>query len=384
MANNTAYGLAASVWTENVNLALDIAPKLKAGVVWVNSTNLFDAAAGFGGYRESGFGREGGKEGMYEYLMPCWERLAKPTEEVSSELSIGPAAESMLRRRPSEPDIDRSPKLYIGGKQVRPDSGYSFAVKDGAGKYLGEVGLGNRKDIRNAVEAAHKAGGWSRATAHLRAQILYYLAENLAVRAAEFRNQLTRSAGHSRELAEREVSRSIERLFYYGAWADKYEGQVHAVPFRNVTLAMPEPWGVLGIVCPPEQPLLSFISLVAPALAVGNRVVVVPSSRYPLISTDFYQVLDTSDVPAGVLNLVTGDPNELGRVLAQHDDVGAIWCFGSKALSATIEKESSGNLKPTWVSFGKTRDWFDDQQAHGKEYLRHATQIKNIWVPYGE
>jgi aldehyde dehydrogenase (NAD+) len=252
------------------------------------------------------------------------------------------------------------------------------------GKYRGEVGLGNRKDIRNAVEAAHKADSWSRATAHFRAQILYYLAENLGTREEEFAYQLTLGSGHSRELAEREVNRSIERLFYYAAWADKYEGQVHAVPFRNVTLAMPEPWGVLGIVCPPEHPLLSFISLVAPALAVGNRSVVVPSWRYPLIATDFYQVLDTSDVPAGALNLVTGDPNELGRVLAQHDNVSAVWCVGSKVLSTTIEKESCGNLKSTWVNFGKARDWFDDQQAQGREYLRHATQIKNIWVPYGE
>jgi aldehyde dehydrogenase (NAD+) len=392
LANNTVYGLAASVWTENVNLALDVAPRLKAGVVWVNSTNQFDAASGFGGYRESGFGREGGKEGMYEYLVPGWERTnaaiaenAEARPDIAGrevELVRGPLTESPYESL--EPGIDRSPKLYIGGKQVRPDSGYSFAVKDGSGKYCGEVGLGNRKDIRNAVEAANKATSWSRATAHLRAQILYYLAENLATRAGEFEERLVVSPGHSRELAEREVGKAIERLFYYAAWADKYDGQVHPVPFRNVTLAMSEPWGVLGIVCPPEQPLLSFISLVAPAFALGNRLIVIPSSRYPLVATDFYQVLDTSDVPSGVINLVTGDANELGRVLAQHDDVAALWCLGSKALSEQIERDSSGNLKSTWVNFGKARDWFDDRQAQGGEYLRRATQIKNIWVPYGE
>ena len=394
LANNTVYGLAASVWTENVNLALDVAPKLKAGVVWVNSTNVFDAASGFGGYRESGFGREGGKEGMYEYLVPSWEGHvnaglsddAKPENADSAvssvELIQGPSADSGPDS--SETGIDRSPKLYIGGKQVRPDSGYSFAVKDGSGNYCGEVGLGNREDIRNAVEAANKAASWSRATAHLRAQILYYLAENLATRAEEFADRLAVSPGYSGEQAEREVIKSIERLFYYAAWADKYDGQVHPVPFRAVTLAMPEPWGTLGIVCPAENPLLSFISLVAPAFALGNRLVVVPSWRYPLVITDFYQVLDTSDVPGGVINLVTGDPNELGRVLAQHDDVAALWCVGSKALSESIERDSSGNLKSTWVNFGKTRDWFDDRQAQGREYLRRATQIKNIWVPYGE
>jgi aldehyde dehydrogenase (NAD+) len=392
LANNTVYGLAASVWTENVNLALDVAPKLKAGVVWVNSTNMFDAASGFGGYRESGFGREGGKEGMYEYLVPDWERKTALSDEAKSENTSSAPSEVELNRMPLaepdedsfEPGIDRSPKLYIGGKQIRPDSGYSFAVRDASGNYCGEVGLGNRKDIRNAVEAALKAASWSRSTAHLRAQILYYLAENLSARAWEFENRLAVSPGHSHEEAKREVSKSIERLFYYAAWADKYEGRVHAVPFRNVTLAMPEAWGILGIICPAENPLLSFISLIAPPLALGNRLVVVPSWRFPLVVTDFYQVLDTSDVPGGAINLVTGDPDELGRVLAQHDDVAALWCIGSKELCEKIERDSSGNLKASWVNFGKARDWFDGGQGQGTEYLRRAAQVKNIWVPYGE
>jgi aldehyde dehydrogenase (NAD+) len=380
LANNTVYGLAASLWTENVNLALDIAPKLKAGVVWVNSTNIFDAASGFGGYRESGFGREGGKEGMYEYLVPSWEK---------NEIEAAFAGCAELSRVPStdvphdapEPAIDRTSKLYIGGKQLRPDSGYSFAVRDASGKHCGEAGLGNRKDLRNAVEAAHKAASWSRSTAHLRAQVLYYIAENLSIRAEELQTRLAIGPGSSPEQAEREVGQSIERLFYYAAWADKYDGRVHSVPFRNVILAMREPWGVLGIVCPPEYPLLSFVSLVAPALALGNRLVVIPSWQYPLVITDFYQVLDTSDVPGGTLNLVTGDPAELGPVLARHDDVAAVWCIGSQRLCEQIERESSGNLKSTWVSW-KRRDWFADGQ--GTEYLRRSAQIKNVWVPYGE
>jgi aldehyde dehydrogenase (NAD+) len=400
LANNTVYGLAASVWTENVNLALDVAPRLKAGVVWVNSTNLFDGASGFGGYRESGFGREGGKEGMYEYLVPSWEKISTGIADLSdraggvsdSAQSEIAASEVVVTGGPTagvthgflEPGIDRSPKLYIGGKQVRPDSGYSLVVNDGSGKYCGEVGLGNRKDIRDAVEAAHKAASWSRSTAHLRAQILYYLAENLATRAREFENRLAISPGHGPDQAECEVCKSVERLFYYAAWADKYDGHVHAAPFRNITLAMPEPWGVLGVVCPPEDPLLSFISLIAPGLALANRLVVIPSQRFPLIVTDFYQILETSDVPDGVINLVTGDPNELGCVLAQHDDVAAVWCVGSKKLSELIERDSAGNLKATWVNLGKARDWFDDRQGCGTEYLRRASQVKNVWIPYGE
>jgi len=382
LANNTAYGLAASVWTENLNLALDIAPRLKAGVVWINCTNVFDAASGFGGYKESGFGREGGAEGMFEYLRPTWERqlpVPQGTEFVPrAEPGDGSAPENQIA------GIDRTPKLYIGGKQVRPDSGYSYPVTNRANQLVGEAGLGNRKDIRNAVEAAGKAASWGRSAAHLRAQILYYLGENLMVRAHEFRNRLSTATGVSEEVAAHEVDVSVERIFYYAAWTDKYDGRVHQTPFRNVTLAMPEPWGVLGIVCPETHPLLGFLSLVLPAIALGNTVTAIPSARVPLLATDLYQVFDTSDLPAGVINLVTGNQLELTKTLAQHLEVAALWYFGTVQGSEMVEKESAGNLKATWVNYGKARDWFNPAQAQGEEFLRHATQIKNIWVPYGE
>ena len=382
LANNTRYGLAASVWTENVNLALDIAPKLACGVVWVNCTNQFDAASGFGGYRESGFGREGGKEGLYEYVRPVYEASLPryKAAEVNGLPSFGDADDLS----PAAPAIDRTPKLYIGGKQARPDSGYSYPILDKQGKRLGEVGLGNRKDIRNAVEAAHKAASWSKAAAHLRAQVLYYLAENLGVRAPEFERRLVDMTGVSRAKAATEVQVALERLFFYAAYADKYDAAVHAVPMRNVTLAMKEPWGVMGIVCPNEAPLLAFVSLVVPAIAMGNRVVAVPSPQHALAVTDLYQVFDTSDLPGGVVNIVTGDRDELARVLAQHDDVSALWYVGSEEGSMTVERESAGNLKATWVNHGKKRDWFDPVQGQGEGFLRRATQIKNIWVPYGE
>ena len=249
--------------------------------------------------------------------------------------------------------IDRTPKFYIGGKQARPDSGYSYAVLGSDGKAVGEVGLGNRKDIRNAVEAARKASDWAGATAHNRAQVLYFLAENLAVRAPEFETRLVQLTGVSRKKAAQEVEASLERIFYYAAFADKYDGQVHNTPMRNVTLAMLEPWGIMGISCPDEAPLLSFISLVMPAVSMGNRVVVTPSPRHALITTDLYQVLDTSDVPAGVINIVAGKQDELAEVLAKHDEVAALWYVGSAEGSATVERESAGNLKATWVNYGK-------------------------------
>ena len=384
LANNTRYGLAASVWTENINLALDVAPKIKAGVVWVNCTNQFDAAAGFGGYRESGFGREGGKEGLFEYVVASWEKALPLYKE--SELSTQNAAEKPLNGSSSfsVPAIDRTAKMYIGGKQSRPDSGYSYPVVGADGSLLAEVGQGNRKDIRNAVEAARKASGWSKATAHNRAQVLYYLAENLAARAPEFEARLAAMTGERRKNVAQEVETSIERIFTYAAWADKYDGAVHGVPARNVTLAMNEPLGTVGVLCPDEAPLLAFVSLVIPAVAMGNRVIAVPSPRYPLAATDLYQVLDTSDMPGGVINIVTGERDVLAKTLAEHDEVAGLWYVGSAAGGEAVERASAGNLKQVWSNGGKKRDWLDAVQGEGQTFLRRAVQVKNIWVPYGE
>jgi aldehyde dehydrogenase (NAD+) len=383
LANNTRFGLAASVWTENVNLALDVAPRLQAGTVWVNCTNVFDAAAGFGGYRESGFGREGGREGLYEYVRPAWEHEAAAT--AASVVDVPPSvAQPSTNGGAGLPPIDRTAKLYIGGKQVRPDQGYSLEVRGNGGRVVGEVGQGNRKDIRNAVEAAHAAAAWARQTAHSRAQVLYFVAENLAARADEFAHRLAALDEGAGTTAHAEVERSIDRLFTAAAWADKFDGAVHATPFRNVTLAMNEPIGVIGIVCTDPAPLLGFVSAVAPAIALGNTVVVVPSTSAPLVATDLYQVFDTSDLPGGVVNIVTGRREELVEPLAGHDDVDGLWYFPADGLGAIVERLSAGNMKRTWVAHGRARDWWDPRQGTGEEFLRRATQVKNIWVPYGE
>ncbi len=382
LANNTRYGLAGSIWSENIDRALDVAARLKAGVIWINATNLFDAASGFGGYRESGFGREGGREGLYEYLVPTWEKTPGKSRKDAAPpaLSPLPAAGTVA----GLPSIDRTAKLYVGGQQARPDGGHSYSVVDRAGRSLGQAGLGNRKDIRNAVEAAAKATGWSTVTAHNRAQVLYYVAENLAARSREFEARLMSMTGMTAKAAAAEVAAAIRRTFHYAAWADKFDGAVHATRARHVTLAMNEPWGVMGIVCPDEAPLLALVSLVMPAIAMGNRVIVVPSARHPLAATDLYQVLDTSDVPAGVVNIITGEHDALAKVLAQHDEVSALWYAGSKSGSAAVETAAAGNLKATWVDHGRARDWLDDAQAQGRGFLRRAIQVKNIWVPYGE
>jgi aldehyde dehydrogenase (NAD+) len=401
LANNTVYGLAASVWSENINVALDLASQIKAGVVWVNCTNQFDAACGFGGYRESGYGREGGREGMLEYLTPKWlhalpaapEKAVKievPDEDESrNETSGGSETPATAGQETGGTllgsagwGIDRTVKQYIGGKQARPDSGYSFPVYGREGQLLGEAPLGNRKDIRNAVEAARNATGWARTSAHNRAQVLYYVAENIIQRRDEIAGRLAAVVGE--EQGSRETDLAIQRIFSYAAWADKYDGQVHNPPGRNIAIAMNEAVGAVGILAPSEAPLLGLLSLVLPAIAVGNTVVAVPSERYPLIIGDLYQVFDTSDLSGGVVNLVAGHPAELGKTLAEHDGIEAIWCFRSNEEAAFVRAASIGNLKQVWTNDGHEYDWFNPAQAEGRWFLQHATQVKNIWVPYGE
>ena len=380
LANNTPYGLAASVWTENINLALDVAPKIKAGVVWINCTNLFDAASGFGGYRESGFGREGGKEGMWEYVKRDTRSGTRDAKKRAGKPVRVPRIPLPVSRIPP---IDRTYKLFIGGAQVRPDQGYSRKILSPSGALLAEIAEGNRKDIRNAVEAAHAADSWAKTSGHNRGQVLYYLAENLSQRAAEFADRIAAMTGQDDDDARREVEVSIARLFSYGAWADKYDGAVHQTPIRGVTLAMNEPIGVMGIACPEEHPLLGFVSLVAPAIATGNTAVASPSEAHPLAATELYTVLDASDVPAGVINIVTGAKDALAKILAEHDDVDAVWYFGTHQGATEVERASAGNMKRTWAEW-HARDWTDRSQGEGREFLREATQVKNIWIPYGE
>ena len=383
LANNTVYGLAACVWSESINVSLHVAAQLTAGVVWVNCTNLFDASCGFGGYRESGYGREGGREGLLEYLEPTWFKHAPQLHPRPLAIDQPPQQiPESVADSANTPPIDRTVKLFIAGKQARPDSGYSLEVRAADGRLLGEAPLGNRKDIRNAVEAARKATAWPKSTAHTRAQVLYYIAENLSQRREEIATRLSDVVGQQQ--ADSEVTASIERIFTYAAWADKYEGTIHNPPFRNVTLAMQEPIGTIGILCPQEAPLLGFISTVIPAIAVGNTVVGVPSEIYPLITADLYQLFESSDLPPGTVNMVTGRPSELLKTLAEHDDVDALWVFADAPTCATAKTLSIGNLKQVFTNEGRSIDWFNPAPSSDRFFLQHATQIKNIWVPYGE
>lgn len=380
LANDTRYGLAASIWTEDLSLALEVAPAIKAGTVWVNCTNLFDAASGFGGYRESGFGREGGREGMWEYLKPAGSGGTPGSRPATS----GAAGSVDTAPRPSRDRIDRTRKLWIGGAQKRPDGGYSLTVTDPAGTPVAEVPRGNRKDVRNAVEAAARArAGWGGSNGHLRAQILYFLAENLSVRGDEFAHELIRCAGADESDARAEVEAAVRTLFTYAAWADKHDGRVHSTPFRNVTFAMNEPVGTVAIRCADRAPLAGVAGPLAAALSQGNVAVVVLPERFPVPGLDLVQVMETSDIPSGAVNIISGIHREVIPTLAAHDDVDQVWDFVADGLSGETERLSAGNLKRVWVDREGAVNWRAPSGRDGELLLRKGTRVKNIWVPYG-
>ena len=371
IANNTPYGLAASIWSENINLALDIAPKVKAGVIWINSTNLFDAACGFGGYKESGFGREGGSEGIRAY-----SKLPLP-------LSKSKRGKKLSKAQSSN-SIDRTPKLYIGGKQKRPDSGYSFSSYDAHNNFICDVPNANRKDVRDTVEVASKAVSKS-STNFNRAQILYYLAENLQDRKNTFSSLLSSLIGISQKDAEKEFDQSIERLFYYGAMADKFEGSIHNPPIRGLTLAVKEPIGVVANILNDDFPLLSLITTLGANFAAGNASIIVPGQNTSLLATELYQLLETSDVPAGYINILTTKQNSLNKILAEHENIDGIWYFSENNNERLkVIQSTTSNLKRSWCPQSKNLDWSSKEEDFLEEFLYQSTQVKNIWIPYGE
>jgi len=389
IANNTLYGLGASVHSEQLPLALETAKHVQAGAVWINCHNLFDAAAGFGGYKQSGFGRDGGKEGLYEYVKPAWQqkvRIAQLSFDMAKFGSSYTADIPAINGNGSEEiSVDRTYKLYYGGAQKRPDANYSRVIRTVEGKVMAQVGESNRKDVRNAVEAAAKAQpAWAKKSPFNRQQILYYIAENLEIRKRGFARRLVELTGVSTEEAETEVSQSVARLFYWAAYADKYGGTVQETQLYGTVIKIHEPVGVIGIACPDKSPLLSFVSLIGAGIARSNSVVVIPSEKYPLLALDLYQVFETSDLPGGVVNILSGSRDHIAKYLVEHQNVDAMWYFGSQEGSKFVEHTSAVNVKRTWVDYGIARDWADERQGRGEEFLYHATQVKNVWLTMGD
>lgn len=397
LANNTIYGLGSSVWSENIGLAMEVARYIRAGSVWINGHNLFDASAGFGGMRQSGFGRDGGKEGLYEYVKPSWQKRARPNVDDfdikkfgstspprPKDPTVNPPLCNGTDKNDNLPSIDHTYKNYIGGAQKRPDAHYGRPVHNEKGQTVGIVAESNRKDVRDAVEAAKKASaGWCKKSSHSRAQVLYYIAENMELRQQELALRICAMTGQNADEAEKEVKVAIQRVFHWAAYTDKYGGTVQETSWYGTTIKVHEAVGVVGIACPDEFPLLAFVSLVLPAISRGNTVVVLPSEKHPIVGADMYQIFDTSDLPGGVVNILTGDRDHVTKYIAEHQNVDAMWYFGSAEGSKFVESVSAENVKRTWVGYGESRDWLDNEQGQGQEFHYHAIECKNIWIPMG-
>jgi aldehyde dehydrogenase (NAD+) len=384
LANNTRYGLAASIWSQDIDTAMDVARKVKAGTIWINSTNLFDAAAGFGGYRESGYGREGGREGMYDVLVEADHALSSADDGGGKKGTITHdrlAGDGARGKVSSNNTIDRTFRFLIGGALVRPDQAGSYSIVSTTGETLAVVGEANRKDARNAVEAARGAfPSWFASSAHLRAQIIYFWAENLAVERERFAAGIAVQTGCTLKTAEAEVEEAISRLFDCAAYADKFGGTVQPVLGRRLVVGLREPIGVIGIRASDDYPLLGLVSVIGASIAMSNSVVVV-AGKHALTAMDLVQVIQHSDVPPGVINMLTSQkPDAIARILAEHEDVDAIWFFGDHEGSKVMEEASISNMKQTWVSDGKRIDW---SAVKREKLLLKSTQVKNIWVPYG-
>lgn len=283
--------------------------------------------------------------------------------------------------------VRKTYKLYINGEFPRTESGRSYAVKNKGGELLANACRGSRKDLRNAVQAARKAlPGWSGKTAYNRGQILYRVAEVCESRAAELVDELQRQ-GVPRVEAKREVERVVDRWVYYAGWSDKYPqvfGTVNPVagPYYNFTV--PEPTGVVGVVAPEEPSLLGLVSRIAPALVGGNTVVAVTSESRPLAAITMGEVFQTSDVPGGVINLISGHKSEIVPWLAAHMDVNAIDTTGvDPAALAALQKSAAENVKRVVHFDAATIGWMDERRSQSPYAIFEFQEAKTVWHPIG-
>ncbi len=284
-------------------------------------------------------------------------------------------------------DVKKTYKLYIGGKFPRSESGRYLPAKSASGEHLDNYSHASRKDFRDAVVAARAAeGGWSKATAYNRGQILYRAAEMLQNRAAELVTEISRSTGVSATAAKREVTLAIDRLVHFAGWTDKYQqvfGSVNPVASPHFNFTTPEPVGVVTVLAPDEPSLVALVSLIAPVILSGSTVIVVASEKFPLPAVTFSEILATSDLPGGVVNLLTGKRAELVPHIASHLDVNAIVDgAGDVALSAQLQGGSAVNLKRYANRALPAKDWFTAKGEDAYAIL-DAVEFKTAWHPIG-
>ena len=283
--------------------------------------------------------------------------------------------------------ITKTPKVYVGGAFIRSESGRTFAIKDAAGRFFANVPQCTRKDLRNAVEAAAKAGpGWAKRTPYNRGQILYRLGEMLEARTADMTDALTIGGTTSASSARREIAAAVDRLIYYAGWADKYEqvlGSVNpvAAPYFNFTVT--EPMGIVGVIAPDEAPLLGLVSLIAPVIVSGNTVVALASAAQPYPAIVLGELLATSDLPGGVVNLLTGLHKELIPTFATHAHLRAISAVANAEERKALALGAVESVKRThFIKAEEKHDWFADA-AQSLYAIRAFLEFKTTWHPVG-
>ena len=288
------------------------------------------------------------------------------------------------KQQPSRVPVAKTYKIYIDGKFPRTESGRYFTLEDGKGRVIANVCRGSRKDFRNATVAARKAqAGWAGNSAYLRGQILYRIAEMLEGRREQFIAEL-KLQGVTQRAAQKEVDTSIDRLIYFAGWADKYQqvfSAVNPVASSHFNFSVLEPTGVVSIIAPDESGLLGLVSNVAPTIVGGNSCVVLASESMPLSAVSFAEVLHASDVPAGVVNIITGLRSELTEHFASHMDVNAIvFCDGARKTAKTVQELAADNIKR--VIARADIDWSRESSQH-PYLIRDTQEVKTTWHPVG-
>lgn len=282
--------------------------------------------------------------------------------------------------------ITKTPKCYVGGAFIRSESGRVAALHDSSGTFVANIPQCTRKDLRNAVESAAKAGaGWAKRSGYNRGQIIYRLAEMIEARKSEMAGAIALTSGTNNS-AEKEVAASIDRLIHYAGWADKYEqmlGSVNAVASPHFNFTVTDPMGVIGIIAPDEAPLLALLSLIAPAITCGNSVVALASTPHPYPAILLGEMLATSDLPGGVVNLLTGQRSELIPTFATHAHIRAIYGVADAAERKTIKLGAADSVKRAKLRKSEEpTDWYDDK-AQGLYEIRDLIEFKTTWHPIG-
>lgn len=388
LGNHSPHGQAASIWTEDLTLALETAKSLSVGSVWVNSSSVSDPCLPVSGHKDSGTCTDGGQEGLYQFLRPS--SSSSPPLPRSSPVSMdyskfGTATSPAII--PDESDPASAPKSYqqfVSGKACKSVSGCSVAVQSpGGGGVLAYCPDGGRKDVRNAVEAAVKVQpGWMKKTPSARAQSLYSLAKGLEAKKRDLAASIKVQTSLSMEDADEQVELSIGRLSDWAAYCDKVRGGAPPVPQSGSALSLPEALGVVGVVLPDKDPLLSMVTLLGAAIATGNAIIMVPSQKYPLPALAFIQVLQSSDLPAGLVNVVTGSRDQLTVALANHSVIKAIWYWGSAEGCQYLQYTCTSPLKVLRLfcqKDGEGKDWAHPSLL--EEMWRNAVQWKSVWIP---